>query len=956
MRFSFILLLLFCTLSLWAQEATSAADRDKGYNQRTSMIADNVLSGLEFTNIGPTVMSGRVTELAVNPADPTEFYVAYASGGLWHTANNGITFSPLFQDEAVMTIGALDVHWPSNTIYLGSGEVNSSRSSYAGNGIYKSTDGGQSWTHLGLAETHHIGRVIIDDQNPEVVWVAALGHLYGTNPERGVFKTTDGGQNWQKTLFIDDNSGVVDLVQDPRQPNELFAASWERNRKAWDFQESGAGSGIWHSTDGGVNWTKLNQPSSGFPSGEGTGRIGLDIVYGTDNQRWIYASLDNYNRRPETEPEDEVLTVSQVKTMTAATLASQKDYVLQDFLRGNGFPRELNVKTLRKRLNSGEIEPKMLADYLLDANRLLFDTPVIGLEIYRSTNDGKSWSKTHEDYLDGVYNSYGYYFGQIRVNPTDPQQLYAMGVPIIRSDDGGQSWKSINGDNVHADHHALWINPAKPGHLINGNDGGVNISYDYGENWFKANTPSVGQFYAIAADNHPDGYRVYGGLQDNGVWRGPHDYEFSDGWYQRGAYPYRSLLGGDGMQVAIDPRDNETVFTGYQFGNYIRYNPANGDRAYITPKHELGNRPFRWNWQAPIHLSIHNPDILYMGSNFLHRSMDQGDHWEAISDDLTLGGRKGDVPYGTLASIHESPLQFGLLYTGSDDGLIYVSRDGGFSWDRITANLPLNMWVSRVQASAHEQSRVYASLNGYRWDDFNAYVYRSEDYGRNWTRIGLNLPAEPVNVIKEDPHKPEILYVGTDHGLYISLNGGEDFNAIGQIPKVAVHDIVIQAAEKDLLIGTHGRSIYRADLEVLQQLAADQAALTVFAPDAIRASSRWGTERWWPRIKVEPAADFAVFTPEAGTAVVEVQLKEGPQVQTFNVELVRGMNTLTYDLTVAEGQVSSLQSALNEGKGIDERPVRLKAADNGKYYVKPGTYVLTVKIGGNEEMVELEIK
>ncbi|HNI42995.1 MAG TPA: hypothetical protein PK272_10015, partial [Methanoregulaceae archaeon] len=355
--------------------------------------------------------------------------------------------------------------------------------------------------------------------------------------------------------------------------------------------------------------------------------------------------------------------------------------------------------------------------------------------------------KTHKGYLEQVYFSYGYYFGQIRVSPQNPEKLYTFGVPVLRSDDGGKSWKPINGDNVHGDHHALWLDSNREGHLILGNDGGINISYDDGEHWIKCNTPAVGQFYGIAVDMAKP-YRVYGGMQDNGVWMGPSNYEPSTEWHDSGQYPYKSILGGDGMQVAVDTRDNETVYTGFQFGNYFRVNTKTGRRDYITPKHDLGEAPLRWNWQAPIHLSVHNQDILYMGSNKLHRSLNQGETFEVISGDLTKGGKKGDIPYGTLTTIHESPMKFGLIYTGSDDGLVFVTKDGGGAWQQISATLPENMWISRVQASKFKESRVYVALNGYRWDNFESMLYVSEDYGSHWRRIGIRLPPEPINIVK----------------------------------------------------------------------------------------------------------------------------------------------------------------------------------------------------------------
>lgn len=949
-------LCLFLTFNLAAQDPTPAAVRSAGIDSRNDMEASSLITGLEFVNIGPTVMSGRVTDLAVNPDNPHHFYAAYASGGLWETKNNGLSFEPLFQGEGVMTIGDIDVHWPSGTIYLGSGEVNSSRSSYAGNGVYKSTDWGQTWTHLGLDETHHIGRVLINPNNVNDVTVAALGHLYGDNPERGVFRTTDGGKSWQKTLFVNDKTGAVDMVRHPKRPNELLAATWERRRSAWNFIEAGPGSGVYRSTDGGTTWAPFIKPGTGFPLGEGTGRIGLAIGMGADNKACYFVSLDNYNRRPEEDPDPDVLTKNQLKSMSVEEVVGLKDYLLDGFLRSNGFPRDLNSKSLRSRLESGSLTISQMIDYLEDANKQLFDTPVVGLEVYQSSNDGKSWSRTHSDYLDGVYNSYGYYFGQLAVNPKDCKQLYAMGVPIIRSDDGGKTWKGINGSNVHADHHALWINPNNPNHLINGNDGGVNISYDAGENWFKANTPTVGQFYSVAVDNHPNGYRVYGGLQDNGVWRGPHNYRLSSGWHQSGKYPYISLMGGDGMQVQVDPRDNETLYTGYQFGNYFRMNPKNNEQRYITPKHELGQRPYRWNWQAPIHLSTHLPDVVYFGSNHLHRSFNRGDDWTLISEDLTQGGKPGDVPYGTLSSIHESPMRFGLLYTGSDDGLVFQSPDGGNSWNQINAGLPANLWVSRIQASAHKEGRVYLTLNGYRNDDFTAYVYRSEDYGKSWTSIASNLPAEPVNVIREDPANENVLYVGTDHGLYISLNRGEDYEVATGIPKVAVHDLAIQAAEKDLVVGTHGRSFYRVDIAGLQSYDPTGTELVVLTPKSVRYSGRWGRQSWWSRSSTGPSAVIEVLAPAAGKAKVKISLKEGPVVNRFETTVRKGLNQLSYDLTVTEDTVDALEKALNTDRDDSKRPVRIKASDNGSFYLRPGTYEVEVTVNGAVKTVPLEVK
>lgn len=619
-------------VTAWAQQTspTSATERKEGFSKRQALEKASLVQGLEFRSIGPTVMGGRIVDMDVNEQDPTHFFVAYASGGLWKSTNNGQSFQPLFDNEMVMTIGDIAVDWARNTIWVGTGEVNSSRSSYAGAGVYKSTDGGKSWQHLGLEETHHIGRIILHPKDPNTAWVAALGHLYSPNKERGVFKTTDGGKTWKKVLYVDDNTGAVDLMADPQNPNLLYAATWHRTRRAWDFVESGEGSGIYKSSDGGKTWARLNQAGSGFPSGEGTGRIGLSMTR-VNGKPVLFAALDNYNRRPATPSEDkETLQKEEVRAMSKEDFLSLKKYQVKEFLQSNGFGAEYTVDKVLESVKAGKITPKTLVEYTEDANSLLFDTPVVGLEVYRSDDEGRTWKKTHTGYIDDVFSSYGYYFAQIRVAPGNPSKLFVMGVPVVRSDDGGKTFHSIDGDNVHSDHHALWINPRRPGHIILGNDGGLNISYDDGENWTHCNAPAVGQFYYIAVDMAQP-YNVYGGLQDNGVWMGPSTYRPSDGWRSNGHYPYRSLYGGDGMQVAIDTRDNTTIYTGSQFGYYARINTKTGERKSITPKHALGERPLRWNWQTPVHLSQHNQDILYMCSNKVHRSLNKGDQFESIS-------------------------------------------------------------------------------------------------------------------------------------------------------------------------------------------------------------------------------------------------------------------------------------------------------------------------------------
>ncbi len=923
--------------------------------QRELLTNNSTIANLEAACIGPTIFSGRISDIDVNPNDPSEFYAAYASGGLWHTTNNGTTFKPIFDHEAVMTIGDVTVDWTNDIIWVGTGEVNSSRSSYAGVGIYKSADNGKTWTHMGLTDTHHIGRIILHPQNKDIAWVAALGHLYTTNDERGVFKTTDAGKTWTKTLFVNDNSGAVDLVIDPANPDVLYAAAWDRIRKAWDFQESGTGSGIYKSTDGGQNWQKMNTETSGFPYNEGTGRIGLDIVR-KDGKSYLYAILDNYNRRPaEAKDKEEGLTKNSFIGMTADQFSQLSDEKLGSYLHDNGFPEKYDAQSVKQMVEKGELQPMALKEYVENANSLLFDTPVIGAEVYLSTDDGGSWNKTHTYHLDGLYNSYGYYFGQIKVNPKNPDQLYIMGVPILRSDDGGKNWKNINGSNVHADHHSLWINPNKPEHIINGNDGGINISYDAGESWIKCNMPTVGQFYYINVDNAQP-YNVYGGTQDNGVWVGSNTYSEGTRWQMSGDYPYDRLLGGDGMQVQIDNRDNNTVYTGFQFGNYFRINKATGDRAYITPKHELGDSPYRWNWQSPILLSPHNQDIFYMGSNKLLRSMDQGDSFTAISDDLTAGGKKGDVAYGTLTTISESKFKFGLIYTGSDDGKIYRTKDGGNTWTDLGSNLPNSKWVSRITASTHKESRVYLSLNGYRDDDFTSYVYMSDDYGDTWANISGTLPSEPVNVIKEDPVNENLIFVGTDHGVYASTDMGKNFMLVDQsMPRVPVHDLVIQERENHLLVGTHGRSIFKLDIAPLQEIEdASKSGLYVYEVNSMRHRDSWGNKRRPYSEPNLPELDMTVYSKKSSVAKLAIYLDD-TEIQNTNVLLKKGISEITYDLTIDPSKKKKYEKKLAK-MDEDKKKVELEKADNDKYYLLPGTYEIKLTANGKTSTSTFKLK
>ena len=969
-------LLLFCvsifTLPIFAQNqppASPAAKRLEAFAQRKKLTDNSILNNIPFRNIGPAVMSGRVVDVDVNPRDPSVFYVCYASGGLWKTESNGATFEPLFDKEAVMTTGDVAVNWDKNIIWLGTGENNASRSSYAGVGMYKSMDGGKTWQHSGLEETHHIGRILLNPTDENTVLVAALGHLYSPNKERGVYKTSDGGKTWKQTLFVNENAGAIDIIADATNSKIIYAAAWDKERRAWRFEESGKGSGIYKSEDGGDTWALVSGANSGFPQGADIGRIGLASAK-NGNGTALYATLDNQMPTPKKVEVDEDLGLKkeELKGMSKDAFLKLDKKKVTTFLKSNGFPEKYKADGILKMVESGKITVQTLYDFVDSGDDGFSNQGVYQCEVYRSDDNGKTWKRTHaEGAMKDLYFTYGYYFAQIRVNPSNPEELYVMGTRIITSKDGGKTWKSINKENVHWDHHALWINPTRQGHLVNGNDGGINISYNDGKTWFKCNSPALGQFYHVNVDM-AEPYNVYGGLQDNGVWYGSSKSEMNNDWQDSGQNPFKFIAGGDGMQTMIDSRDNTTVYTGSQFGFYGRYSTKGGRAKYIRPKHDLGEKPLRFNWQTPILLSKHNQDVLYYGANKLYRSFDKGDNWEAISEDLTKGYKKGNVPFGTLTCIHESPLKFGLLYVGTDDGNAHVSKDGGNSWTNIIvdAGNPANggkgvaqdMWVTRIQASAHDKATVYMTLNGYRWDDFTPYIYASKNYGTTWERIGLDLPNEPINVVKEDPKNANILYVGTDHSLYISLDKGKTFMTMNhKLPDVAVHDVVIHPRDNEIVVGTHGRSLYIADVSQLQQLTSDNMSkeLMAFDLEKIRYGN-WGNVRdLWSETD-EAKTNIPVYSNNVGNVSITIKAKDIVLKQ-MTMAVKKGINYLNYDLTYDEKQAPQYLAWFNDNlKDKDAKKIILKKSDDGKSYLQKGKYSVLIEKGGVKEEKELMIE
>ena len=957
-----ILVLAFATLPALAArpkpaQPTAPEARWEAWQQHRQMEQASPFHGVEYRAIGPVVQGGRIVDLATVPDAPYTFYVAYASGGLWKTTNNGVTFEPIFDDQPTMIMGdiAVDPNHPQR-VWVGTGEPNSSRSSYGGMGVFRSDDGGETWSHVGLEGTDRISRILIDPRDSNTIYVAALGKLYTPGGQRGVFRSTDGGESWSEILPGGEWTGAIDLVFKPDDPSTLYAATWERKRRPWNFWEGGEGSAVWKSTDGGDHWTKL---AGGFPQGETVGRIGLAVSAAAPDS--VYAVVDNQEILPEDQWElgDRPINPKRLRNMTREEFLRQDPDEVEQFIRDSDFPVELDAKELLRQVEAEEVSLDDILDELSDANANLFNTDIQGLQVWRSDDGGESWRKTHEDPLDEVAYTYGYYFGQMRVSPTDPDEMYVLGVPIVKSTDGGESWTNVNEPQVHVDHHALWINPEHPQHLMLGNDGGLDVSFDGGKSWLKLDAQPVGQFYTVNVDM-AEPYNVYGGLQDNGTMKCSSTNDWTTG------PNCQRIGGGDGMYVAIDPRDNETVFSGYQFGYYTRKD--NKGRTEVRPRDHFGDDEpaLRYNWNTPVVLSPHNPEVVYFGTNQLYRSMDQGKTWSPISADVSNSKERGDVPFATITTISESPLAFGLIWVGTDDGELWLTESGGHRWVEGDDRLPRDRWVSRVEASRHARDRAYVSLNGYRDDDDRAYVYRTDDLGKRWKDISQGLPSEPVNVIREDPLVENLLYVGTDRGVYVSMNGGESWEALDSgLPNVPVHDLIVHPRDRELVAGTHGRSVWIADVLPVQELAESgrDAAVDLYYIDPVQAERGWRSERsrWWDREKDRPDVTMYYWAKSDGTATFEVLDDEDRVLRTWDEEAKVGINQAKWDLLVEEDKALAAEQAdldaMDEpSDSLEHRRYAESIRLGHPLYVLPGDYTVKVTVGDESDTEDLEVK
>mgnify|MGYP005624457629 CR=1 FL=1 len=736
-----------------------------------SQITTELFNEMHYRNLGAFRIGAWVSDMAVpeNPDKKNKYtwYVAERAGGVWKTVNNGNTFTCISDDLGVTSIGCVKVA-PSdpNQVWIGTGEAYSARSSYAGNGIYRSMDGGDTWEDLGLHDSHHINRIIIHPTNPDIVYVAVMGHLFSSNEQRGVFKTTNGGRSWDKVLYINENIGVIDLVMNKKNPDILFASSYDMKRTPWHFEAGGPKSRIYQSSDAGENWTVVG---GGLPEGN-LGRIGIDIHQ--NNPDILYTVIQNLNPDPDYKP----------------------------------------------RVNKGF---DAFTDDSYDA--------LIGGEVYKSTNGGRNWKNISPDGID-VSGKAAYSFNMIYVDPQDADKVYIIGASMNYTLDGGKTWprgwreKNLFRSNF-GDNRSFWIDPTDSRHIMLGSDGGIYESWDGGEHMNHYYHIPAGEVYHVEVDNNQP-YNLYIGLQDHETWKAPvNNWNGSIGledWVITGMW--------DGMYTQVDREDNRWLYFTTQFGKHHREDQLTGQRWEITPKPAADAPSYRYTWTTPLIISPHNSAIIYTGAQYLLRSVDRGSSWEEISPDLTnndpikIAG-EGHIMFCTITTISESVLQAGLIWIGTDDGQVHFTKNHGDEWIDLTdalvkAGAPRDTWLSRVLSSKHNVHRSYITKSGYREDIFKAFVYRSDDDGQSWTDISEGLPPAPVSVLFEDDENPDLLYAGTDMGVYVSFNRGKSWISLNQnMPPVPVRDLLVHPREKDLVVGTYGRGAFIMDVSPLSEIS-----------------------------------------------------------------------------------------------------------------------------------------
>jgi photosystem II stability/assembly factor-like uncharacterized protein len=966
---------------------------------------DPMLKRFVSRGIGPASMGGRIDDIAVVERNPYIYYVGFATGGVWKTTNNGTTFQPVFDTYSAASIGDIAIA-PSNPdiVWVGTGEANNRQSSSFGDGIYKSTDAGKTFTRMGLEDSQSIARIVIDPKDPNVVYVAVLGHLFGPNKERGIYKTIDGGQTWSNVKFIDEDTGFTDLVIDQSDRKTLYAASYQRRRTSWGFNGGGPGSGLWKSTDAGKTWTKLE--GNGLPEGL-LGRIGIDIS--RSNPKIIYAQMEVGASVGTGGEEQTIPGASPTPTPSPSATPSA----------------------------SPTPDPKKSG-------------------VWRSDDKGKTWRVVSTCFVANncTENNRPMYYSQIRVDPSNAENVFVGGLNFSKSTDGGKKFTSLQPQIAHSDHHAIWIDPNNGNHIMIGNDGGLDVSYDQGLTWEFINTIPAAQFYAVAADMRKP-YYVYGGLQDNGSWGGPSQTRNNAGitnadWFRTG--------GGDGFYAQADPSDYNIVYSESQNGAMSRTDLRTGRSVSIRPRVPArrgggggigggtggGRRPagqpgaspsptpeqdpqaalaaiaaaqgfggfggnlattsnvvpapspgtqFRFYWNTPLVMSPHNPRILYVGGDRFFKSVDRGDTWTASADltkhldrnTLSIMGVSGKDPmaskndgytsYGYIVTIAESPMVPGILWAGTDDGNVQVSRDGGATWTNVAKNVPVlaekfreTYHINRVEPSRYDAGTCYLAVDGHRFDDLKPYLFVTRDYGATWSSIVGNLPAMgTVNVVREDPKNKDLLYVGTEFGLYISIDAGKEWRKfMSGLPTVRVDDILVHPRDNDLIIGTHGRGIYILDdITPLQQLASGKVLDTEAFLFDVRPGTQWLNDVRLGRYTGGQKL-FRGNNPAPGTAV-SYYLKSAPAgdvkitISDYSGKIIRnlvatkdvGINRVQWNL---RGDPPPRPANLPPGFGGGGGGGGFGGLFNVGPVMEPGSYSLKLSVNGKDYTTKVVVE
>jgi photosystem II stability/assembly factor-like uncharacterized protein len=952
-------------LSSASQFSHSSQALTSNQRQAAAALSEDTLRSLVWRSVGPAHPSGRITDVAVPAREKLTVYCATATGGLWKSVNNGTTWAPIFDREGSSSIGAIAVAASDPAIvWVGTGEANASTYSSWGDGVYKSTDGGATWTNMGLRDSHHIGRIVIDPSDPNVVYVAALGHLWGPNVERGLFKTTDGGKTWTNTKNLGPDVGFVDIVMAPGNNRTLYAAAYARRSEPFDDVDSMSivvleGSGLYMTTDEGATWSPV---TTGLPLGR-LGRIGLDISPTKPNR--IFAIVE---RAPlaVTIPAPEL---NNLRTLIQSDTPDEGEVARLRAIVEGATPTEERAGAVVAGLRRGE---QLRARLLLGQGELDTGEGV-------SDDAGKTWRRT------ATLNQRAAYYSQIKVDPIDPEHVYVMLPRTWESTDGGQIFKQtewafsswLTSNFIHGDFHALWINPQSPQHMIVGTDGGLYTSYDRGANW-EAHPMPLGQFVRIAVDMRKP-YFIYGGLQDNGSWAGP-----SATLHRSGVtdHDWFKIVTGDGAYNQVDTSDNTTVYTSSQHANVTRIDLKSGARKSIRPRGRAGEPPPRFNFIAPFVISPHDHRTLYLGGERVFKSADRGDTWQSVGGDLTQGVPSTSTGEGaTISTLAESPVTPGVLFVGTDDGNLQVSRDGGKSWtnvvDRIsglprTGNGRSRVWVSRVEPSHFDAGTAYVSFDAHRNNDFGAYIFATTDYGATWRSITGDLPRNtPVSVIREDLKNPDLLFAGTETGVFASLDRGRQWVRLANgLPTVPVDDIVVHPRDGELVIGTHGRSVYVMDISPLQQLT--RAVLTsgqhlfeptvaaTFTVDVTRNKGASGARRFTgpnPYHDLIREDDSSGLSPPGATiwyylrdprpepVTVTILDSQSNVVRELSTSATVGLNRVVWDLRKSPLPPAA---AWRRAGGNDSVRLAATAADERPGpFVAPGMYELRVTIGNS---------